>query len=236
MHNEQQEIMRHAVVGGLVAVSLAAFHEIAETLAKELFGGKNVLLRIVEWLTLFSVVFAAILLIEAYLRRRQWRAKISLADIGVIDGRWLDVVVNRGEIRAAGISEISSATGEGFRIRGIVYEFGPTGINRAAHGRWSTLQGTVFGSNGIAYVFEGETPAKTEHFGVGYTRFMRGRDQRELRSEGAFLARQEDDAFHTTAIRLNEGTPNSLTDDEVFAILDDFVKRPEVCSRSWTIL
>ena len=49
-----------------------------------------------------------------------------------------------------------------------------------------------------------------------------------VHSEGAFLARQENTTFHTFGVRLNEGSPNALSDDEVLAIMNDFIKRPDV--------
>jgi hypothetical protein len=60
MHYEQQEIVRHAVIGGLVAVSLASFHEIAETFAAAWFQGQSTPIHIIEWAALFVAVFIAI--------------------------------------------------------------------------------------------------------------------------------------------------------------------------------
>jgi hypothetical protein len=227
MDHEQHEIMRHAVIGGLVAVALASFHEVAEKVAKEWLDGHAVLTSVVEWSSLFLVVFVAILVIEGYLRRRQWKARIRLDGVGYVDGRWICVRVRDGEVTGATVLEISSAAGEGFRISGSAHSVGPGGLVPAPIGHFQTTHGTLFAKNGIAYVFEGHTPQGKEHFGVGYHRFQQQGTSKTVGLEGAYLARQENKITHTFGARLNEGALNALTDDEVLAIVRAFLERPE---------
>ena len=84
MDYEQKEIVRHALIGGLVAVALASFHEIADTVANQLFQGNSSLITVIEWFALFVVVFAAIIGVEFYLRRRQWKAKICSMELDTL--------------------------------------------------------------------------------------------------------------------------------------------------------
>ena len=147
MDHEQQEIVRHALIGGLVAVALASFHQIAETVAGKWLQGHATWISVVEWSALFLVVFTAILLVEFYLRRRQWKAEIWLDKIGCVDGRWIEVTISDGEVKGATIMEISSAAGEGFYIKGDVYDVGPDGIDRSSKGTFHTTHGTLFGKN-----------------------------------------------------------------------------------------
>jgi hypothetical protein len=229
MEFEELEIINHAVIGGLIAVALVGFHEFADYLSERRLANHPWLLLSTLGLIVFVSVFAAIILVEFYLRKRTWKAKIRLKDLGCVDGRWIDVIVQEGQIKAASVFTIRSAAGEGFQVEGKSYDVSSAGIERKPSGEWKTIHGRLFGTDGIAYVYAGRPAIDDpgpEHFGVGFYQFRRVSYDPKLRFTGGFLAKQENVAFHAVGKEL----PLGASEDEVFDILYGFLRSPEVAT------
>ncbi|MGA3344405.1 MAG: hypothetical protein ABSC76_05970 [Terracidiphilus sp.] len=227
--HEDQEIVRHSIIGGLVAIALVGLHQLGEWQASRWTKSSTEPIRIagqiVGWVVVFVVVFAAIMFVEQYIRRLQWTAKILLDDVGFIDGQWIEVVVMNGEVAGAGVFMISSTQGEGFQLNGKTYHVvDEKNIDLDKVSSWRANGGTPIGGDGVAYFFKGFTASGRDHSGVGLKRFVI-HGATDLTYGGSFLSEQESSAFHTIGRRISQ---DSLPEGDALAILKDFLNHSEV--------
>ncbi|HWZ44090.1 MAG TPA: hypothetical protein VNW97_11470 [Candidatus Saccharimonadales bacterium] len=232
MHPEKSEIWRHAVIGVLVAVLVTGFHLATDFLAQH----QNISwkMKVLFWLgftLFFALAFATVSLFETYLWRRRLRAKIHLDEVETADGKWLDAVVQNGQVVGAGIITIESSQADGFSVSGDSYHVQDFEIQSQENlSSFRGRRGSVFGKDGIAYVYQGKlrhlkSGGETEQFGVAYYSFLTGDDNKDTNYfKGAYLARQEEAVLHV----VGRSVPKGLPPDDVKNLLQAWVKGTKV--------
>jgi hypothetical protein len=129
-------------------------------------------------------------------RRRQQREfdrkPIELADIGEVDGDWIDAVFENDKLKQGSIITITSTNKVGFRVIGFTYDFDTESekLAETVHDFTSSDAMMLAQAPGIGYVFSGtetEGTKKVQHDGAGYYEF-KWSDRGEKRFTGAFFA------------------------------------------------
>jgi phosphate/sulfate permease len=146
--HDSGEIRRHAAVGGVIALFLAAFH-VFEPWWLGFVEHQRVwwivLLAIALLAAAFFVAFAAISMVEAFWRKLQENRRIAVPDIGVVDGQWIDAIVEKGEVRQGSIITISSAAKSGFTVSGRSYRVDTQKqLAPAPHGSFTGHHGSLW--------------------------------------------------------------------------------------------
>jgi hypothetical protein len=216
------EILRHALIGGCVAVAIVLFHALLEQWIgqPDPFAHKRYALFLIG---LFVLIFAAIALLEYVLYKLQWNARIPLQQSDeFIDGRWIEVIVENGKRKEGSIVTIKGARGQGFTLTGASYPVDDHGhMSRKAWGKLKSGKGSLFADNGISFHVSGKR-GQLDHFGVGYYQF--GEPAKETCFEGAFVVRQEKAICHVIGRKVDDHIPL----DDVLSILEDFLKSDDV--------
>jgi hypothetical protein len=172
---ESGEIRRHAVIGGLIAVFLAAFHMLEQNTLESLAepnAGPKIWLRVLLLFVAFILAFIAIWIIETVWHRVQWNKQISIPNFGIVDGRWIDAIVQDGRVAQGSVLTIKSAAGEGFSVDGLSYSVNlEKDVDPAPCGTFSGRRGDHFASDGISFGYKGIQEG-VEHFGIVYYQFL----------------------------------------------------------------
>lgn len=226
--HDSGEIRRHAVIGGLISLFLAGFHlfeaDWLEFVSTSTSRAKIIAAAVIL-IAAFVLAFLAIWLVESVWKKVQWSRKIPVEGVGIIDGCWIQAIVEDHRISQGSVIILKSAAGEGFSVSGTSYEVDAQGtVARQPWGMFRGQRGTLF-PQGISYVYDGQQGGN-RHFGVVYYQFRTqtegGKQQKYL--EGAFLARQQK-AVHLVVGRM---LPEALSDQDVFTLLQEFVMRQSV--------
>ncbi len=191
MLSEQSRAIRHhAIVGASIAFVLALAEllvRLAEKLLSAMIDDYPVRAAFV-WVAvalLFSCAAYEIVgrFIES--REKQWRVnRIPIAVLGSpADGRWIQAVIQAGEVIEVTELEISSSEINGFAVEGKAHKVESVGVlkklNNIPHGAFSGEQGRLFGQKGFGFVFEGKLDGKPV-FEVTSYQFEKGTEHEGL--------------------------------------------------------
>ena len=250
-----KEIIRHAIIGGLLMVVL-----LVADLLNHAYGRPELLITynrvwIVIVLLGFVLAFALIWLVELLWyrteilkKRRRDQEKIKLVNpIGVVDGTWIDVIWQRSETDPlqTSIIEIESTVGGRFKVRGHTFNVDDLKTEKGTFTSDNTI--TMEDNRGLMYQYKGQevNPAggpAIEHFGVGFYNFQRAASG-QLEFSGSFMATVEEQNRRVEGRRLTDaeadafGVLRSLTvknkakEDVAWKLWNDFItekrtKRP----------
>ena len=198
-----KEIVRHAVIGGLVmAVLLTADllnHAYGRPDLLATFSGIWILIVVAG----FALAFALIGIVERVwyngeIAHKRWRdqQKIQLAgDIGIVDGTWIDVIwkASDTEPEQTSIIEITSTVGGGFKVRG--HTFDVSNLNKEKGKFTSDVTQTMVDQRGVMYQYIGQEANPSGgpaigHSGLGFYNFHKAASG-QLEFSGAFMATVE---------------------------------------------
>lgn len=245
---QSREISHHAIIGGSIAFVLALtellVHFAEEWLSKFedhpwrtsfSWVGVAVAAGLVAWL----IVHFLIRRYEEYVRRHP----IIIQDLREhVNGRWIQAVIQGGEVIEVTKLEISSSEIDGFVVEGEAYKVEIAGGLKKPddnpHGSFSGKQGKLFGQKGFGFVFEGALDGKPVS-GVTSYQFEKGRGNEEALTflSGTFHESVSNTVFDVCGRNIVEGKVGVLPKCDVESAMKNWIKHDRVtkaCDKSRT--
>jgi hypothetical protein len=210
---EFPEILRHSVIGGIVAVCLVWFHQ---KLEGSLTWKQAVLLGFV-----FVAAFTVLAGFERIWINRQERKPFYFRDAGTIDGFWLSALWD-SETRAlvgCAITEIRSS-GRRFTVGGPSYnpQCENPGNFRGEGFQWD--------DSSFIYHYRGHEGIAAGDFGVGYYAFTRAPGEKNATAfNGAYVARGLGRTRYVLAEKISEADLEALTHSKGLTLLRKYLAR-----------
>jgi len=231
-----REISHHAIVGASIAGFLALVEVLGRSVEDWLWFSTIIQchpwIGALRWLVPPGIGFLVFFFVRdviSWYDKHEGRKPIEISGLGIVDGRWLNAVIQEG--RVVGISEllISSSQNDGFTVKGTTYIVQNDEPMSAEHGTFHGTGGKVFAGNVLGYIFEGTLGQdKRRVSGIAYYQFDLKREGKMMFLEGAFLDRATNSMREACGRSIVESEVGELPSCDVESAKKDWIKCEKV--------
>ncbi|HEV3457437.1 MAG TPA: hypothetical protein VHG32_12820 [Thermoanaerobaculia bacterium] len=187
--SEGREILRHSVIGGLIAVALAWTDNAVHAWFREVYAHHPNWLQALTLAAVFVAAFGLIMSVERIWQTLDLKKRFKLPKLGAIDGIWVEATWDAAppEPLDFAVLEISTANHE-FAMSGTVFAAGSVRAGKLTRIGDCQSRGPLPIDDDAYYKSEGHNvPGQGSYRGVGLLRFYRQPGKPDLMFQGAYF-------------------------------------------------